>query len=170
MTRWLPALALLAACAQPAAPCVQVGLAEQAFGDALQSLSLVCPECKTPQLLPSEAVDPACVFFIGPRIRVVYNRPELERIASRYGYPAIVGIFGHELGHLIDHHGGKRTDELSADMWAGCTLGIAGLPVSPLGAYLDDEGTKVDGTHPAPPKRKDAIADGAEACSQIWDD
>lgn len=68
---------------------------------------------------------------------LVYDPEFMAAIERDYGYPAVVGIFAHELGHVIGLDRGDLSQEF-ADFWAGCALARRGLSLRPYLRVLED--------------------------------
>jgi len=108
----------------------------------------------------------------GPR--VAFGRAEMESIKARYGWWALVYIFGHEIGHGVDFNIGimdlmnDHQVELSADDWGGCFMVYAGAgsyknsltQVRSMINGIFDEGV----THPGPQARWNAFVNGWNRC------
>ena len=59
-------------------------------------------------------------------------------IARQFGWGAVLGMHGHELGHAIEHReGGDYRNEQMADEWAGCALARAGESLRSTRAFLE---------------------------------
>ena len=66
-----------------------------------------------------------------------YNAGFMNRTARSYGNFAAIGIFAHELGHIIDFSQNQGQipqpqREATADRYAGCVFALAGHPESDL--------------------------------------
>lgn len=169
MKRLLLALVLLlTACSLPptATPPVPPPV-EQAYGEALASLRVVIPSFESPNLVPREGELASYMLFHGGH-NVIYSRSECENVRDVYGFAAVFGVFGHELGHVIDSSAilsGELTyveAQLSADAWAGCALAIRGFDVAPFAALLAAEETENAAI------RTDATEQGFKSCAEIW--
>jgi hypothetical protein len=103
---------------------------EAAYGEARRALARCCLALDV--LLSAE--DTSSIAFIAATpigFVLGYDRAELLAISEIYGWPAVVGIFGHELGHAILQIRGADNTQAAADEWAGCALRVAGYPVNP---------------------------------------
>ncbi len=101
-----------------------------------------------------------------------YDPDAIESLGREYGFAAQVGIFGHELGHIIDFHTrpglySSHERELRADGWAGCAIAAAGLDAAPMILALEYSLAITESeTHPGWERRTDAVRDGWLRCQQ----
>ena len=70
---------------------------------------------------------------------VHYSTAQAEAIVSRYGWGAVLGLYGHEIGHGIEYRAGRDySDERAADRWAGCALARNGEGTRSTERFLAD--------------------------------
>jgi len=70
---------------------------------------------------------------------VRYDPQQESAIVRRYGWGAVLGVYGHELGHAIEHRAGRPSgDERAADRWAGCALAKNGEGTRSTERFLTD--------------------------------
>lgn len=97
-----------------------------------------------------------------------YNDQFMQSQLGVYGSLATIGIFAHELGHIIDFannpNGNDR--EATADQYAGCAFALAGAPphnLTPLINSILSMGGSGPG-YPSPTVRAQLIQSGYYAC------
>lgn len=147
---------LASGCATAALPSPR-DAAELAFGLMVADRVCLLDRPRSPALGPAGVGLDGCIRYDGEAMA------ELE---ARYGPSVSVGIFAHELGHVIalgqGRAVGSELEELRADRVAGCILARAELPVGPFLAYLEDE----DKGPPALDDRTAAILAGVRTCER----
>lgn len=129
--RYLAIIALLLA------SCQTLGISQQRDAAiAALSAELVC-------FVEDSSNGPA---FYSPADRCVHHDPkQAVIIANQYGWGAMLGAYGHELGHAIeDREGRDYSDERAADRWAGCALARNESGMRSTVAFLTDR-------NPGPP-------------------
>ncbi len=98
------------------------------------------------------------------------NPVAMAELGSRFGFGAMVGVFGHELGHVIDftynpEPAHSHIRELRADAWAGCALAGAGISTQGLEQALEHSLAIYETeTHPGWEVRVEAVRWGWAAC------
>lgn len=149
-------------------------LFERAAAEAHGALSLAIP-LGPYEVVPSSKASLAAALIRSYSTTILYNRPAMVAHYEQHGYAAVVAIFAHEFGHVLDAHQGAckvatatctsapvQCCELSADEWAGCALAYLGLPV--------DEAARAwaamvaDAEHPPGPERAQALLAAHAAC------
>ncbi len=126
--------------------------------------------CPNYQLWRSEAISNASATMDATGNRVSYNAGFMAGIQNRYSNYATIGIFGHELGHLIDFNLNPSSisgvvREARADQYAGCAFAIAGEPKQNLiylAQTLQSLGTSPG--YPTPQQRVALLEIGYDSC------
>lgn len=117
--------------------------------------------------LETEAVSYAAMYFYSDgHITLAYNRRQFLVVIRRHGYDAAVGIFAHEVGHLVDRVAEQPGGELSADAWAGCALAVR--RANPGGLVDLMSGWDADAEHPAGDVRAQSVMNGYAVCSMMF--
>lgn len=167
--RHLLALILLAlvSCGVPEARSPEAyDLVETAYTDAANAARVICPLC-TAHPVQSAQINGGSVLVFGGQRYLGYSRDHLAEVGQLYGRDAVVGIFGHEWGHVIDSTYNLPLEESSADSRAGCILAIVGGDTEPLQRFLlaaSGEGV----TYATAIQRGGDIDSGFESCEGIW--
>ncbi len=142
-------------------------LVERAYADASMAMQFFCKgRCEIP-LMQSKHTPAAQVMLINgePRI-MMYNRDAMAGFIDEFGYAAVVGVFAHEIGHIVDLADGDTPEELSADAWAGCALGLMGESPEAYALLLAVHAPITD-VHPDPAIRRTAAIDGHNMCVDL---
>jgi hypothetical protein len=129
-------------------PALEDPLVTQARADACAAMQWVTrlELCRLAPSLPQNGREFAAVVIRDGGARVTYSRADMSRIGKVYSYPALVGVFAHELSHVVDAATGASTagdasieEQLRADMAGGCALAVLGLRVEPFQRLLRTE-------------------------------
>lgn len=99
-----------------------------------------------------------------------YNPTFIYEVAKNHGSNAAIGIFAHELGHLIDFFINKgqipqAQREAIADKYAGCVFALAGYPENSLiGLARSIHSMGASPIYPTPVQRVQLIRMGYRFC------
>jgi hypothetical protein len=133
------------------------------FIDALDAVSVMCKDVEAP-LVESKRTYVATVRAIYEGEVIFYDEKMMLTIQKKYGDAAIVGTFGHELGHICDFRLGIEPTEEHADVFGGCALGLLGYPTAPFEDMLSDL-SKTPSIHGTIQERSEAVDHGFKLCS-----
>lgn len=99
---------------------------------------------------------------------LVWSKTWLRSLRESFGREAILAVYAHEQGHVIDSElpspWGLDQRELSADAWGGCALARGHYALDPVLAAYETFGD--DDIHPAVALRQSALRLGASWCSR----
>jgi hypothetical protein len=147
-------------------------LIDRALADAIDALSIPAlafgvdlHRGKLPTL-ETENTLAAMRFDASGHITLLYNRKWLASVIRRHGYDAAVGIFAHEIGHLLDFVANLPTSELSADSWAGCAIAVRRGDLDGLVALVSS--WPADDNHPIGTERAKSIQEGYGMCVAMF--
>lgn len=127
--------------------------------------------CAPYSFTKNSTIQNAAVMTSNGQIAIKYNPAFMNQVAGAYGNLATVGIFAHELGHIIDftlnpNPATPRTiREANADRYAGCAFKIAGnslQDLQPLAQTLHALGASPG--YPTPSQRTALLKMGFESC------
>ncbi|MCB1152429.1 hypothetical protein KDL45_02180 [bacterium] len=103
--------------------------------------------------------------------RLIYSPTFMDTIMKIYGPSAPLGVFAHELGHLLDFRRGNVgwmhnswDRELRADSWAGCALAKLNMPQRDTSGVLQALAQSPTHSHPDWTKRVEALKKGYAQC------
>jgi len=94
--------------------------------------------CPNTLLLQNSSTHNAYASFDQSGFAVRYNPQFMNSVRGQFGDLATIGIFAHELGHIIDFASNPNPQipqaqrEATADQYAGCAFALAGEPESGL--------------------------------------
>lgn len=170
MRRWLAALALILCSCMPAHYASEDGHPSQ---DVMQLYALAYATMGAYDQIPrvalvaSDGGPLAYVQCMWVGCFIVYNEWYMRILIANYGDEVAIGIFMHELGHLLDFERGYRPDdhtaELSADWQAGCHLARGRFDVEGFARWIGR--TKGGKSHPPGNVREAEVRLGYSACS-----
>ena len=125
-----------------------------------------CPEYTFAQ---SYSTQNAMAWSDGNNTAIRYNPNFMNMVFHRFGVNSSVGIFAHELGHIIDFHSGESFTryelERRADEYAGCSIALFGNPESSITPIASTLLTMPSSSqYPSPSERVKAVLDGYESC------
>ena len=126
--------------------------------------------CPQYQLFQTNSTANAMAWDDGTSRYIRYNSNFMNQVQTAYSSYATIGIFGHELGHLIDfrsrNNATSTSREAYADMYAGCAFAIAGEPRSNL-IYLAQTLHALGASpgYPTPQQRSQLLKQGYDNCS-----
>jgi hypothetical protein len=146
------ALVLLGGCV-PSRPELPAAYVRQAFGLLAPELACLVEAPRARQHGPAGVRADGCLVF---------DAEQIDELGEAYGPSVPVGIFAHEVAHVLDVQAHRLPDELGADEAAGCALSRARLPLGPLLSYLADH----DEGPPRIEDRTEAVMRGAERCGR----
>lgn len=89
------------------------------------------------------------------------DREQLDRLPSAVQ----VGIYAHEVAHVIQARRSGELDEGEADWWAGCALARAGLSSTALEWWIAEHPHSGD-RYDTPAERANLVAQGHAACRE----
>jgi len=128
---------------------------------------------------------PSYLFFQNPTLQnamatadqrgyaIRYNARFTGSVYNQYGQFSTIGIFAHELGHIIDfannpgRHVSQRQREATADEYAGCAFalnGNASTDLAGMAATLHAMGPSPG--YPTPQQRIQLLQNGYQKCSR----
>lgn len=145
-------LVVLGACRPTPSPSPRT-YAREAFGLLAPEIACMVEAPRARQHGPAGVRPDGCLVF---------DAVQIEELGERWGPSVPVGIFAHELRHVLDVQAGRVPDELLADEAAGCALARGSLPLGPLLAFLEEHN---DGGPPIR-ERTEALMRGAERCGR----
>lgn len=168
-------LVFLAGCAMVTTPADSRSVFKppEEFLEARNAMLQVCPGCGDPEYSPDESYAGwGMVRTGGP---VVTTNPRNDSLfRDRYGEDGLVGLYDHEMGHIISLHfapelgddARKKEWEMASDRWAGCLLNAEGRRPDGFAAFLFGEGRWGYESHPDASDRVPLVLAGWMSCGR----
>lgn len=143
------------------------------FSEARDAMLQMCPDCDDPSYRPDRTYAGwGMAQTHGP---YVTTNPDNDAVLrDRYGEDGLVGLYDHEMGHIISLHfapelsddARKKEWEMASDRWAGCLLNVEGRRPEGFAAFLFGEGRWGYESHPDASDRVPLVLAGWLSCGR----